>query len=112
MKLNKDFELCVKLYSHLGKEPKSCLKLANELGTSRNYLHKLTGILNRAGLLKITNGARGGISKPNKIVTALDIYHALGNSSPKLICTKNFYDHIISIIVDLLGQTVLNKGEK
>lgn len=110
MKLNKDFELCVRLYSHLGKEPKSCLKLSTELGTSRNYLHKLTGILNRAGLLKITNGAQGGISNPERTVTTLDVFTALGNDYSESD-GDNIYSAIVRSIITMLRNTTLHRGK-
>jgi DNA-binding IscR family transcriptional regulator len=108
MKLNKDFEICVRLYTYLNKDPVSCLELANDLNTSRNYLHKLTGILNRAGLLKITNGAKGGIALPDRTVTALDVYVTLNEKNEVASCKDSYFTIIVSIL-ELLDETVLHK---
>jgi DNA-binding IscR family transcriptional regulator len=59
-------------------KPQRVEDLAVLMGTTKNFLHQVVSQLNKAGMLSVIKGPKGGVLSNLKEVTLLDVYNLFG----------------------------------
>jgi len=82
MKMPERVRLAVDLISLLkeadGAAPRRVEDMAPLLGNSPNFLHQIVSTLNKAGIVKVIRGPKGGVLPNMASYSVLDVYQAFG----------------------------------